>query len=440
MTFEAIRYCAGYGYTGWRILRVLRELRLMESWSPAALERLQSARLHRLLQTARHHVAPWRDMPCSEPEKSTGCSSRAMLTGWPVLEKSALRDHPDLYLNSALPTRSVRWHSTGGSTGQPLRLAKTSAQRIMEQAAILRGMAWWGIRPGARYATVKGYGRASLLGRLRMAVLGICWLNSQRCAAPEALNQLARFKPRYLTGYPSELCWLADAAGERGPQVPAIFSTGEMLWPHQRARLQAVFGATVSDYYGCTEVGAIAFQCEAGSKHVADELVIVETLDAQGQPVWDEPGRIVLTDLHSFAMPLIRYAVGDVGVLSRAPCRCGRGLLQLKALEGRQQESLRAPNGQKRSALYFSDRFKGFCAVRQYQLEQPDWCTVIVRYVCAPGSHPETELELIRSEVRDLLGEQAIVHFTAVESIPRTPYGKTRIVIGLPERAGVDSR
>ena len=159
------------------------------------------------------------------------------------------------------------------------------------------------------------------------------------------IELIRKFAPRCLAGYPTALLKLAEMAEGRQVRVPVVFSTGEMLYPAQRRRLKDVFQAQVAEYYGSNEAGCIAFECEHGNKHISEEHIWLETVDEAGQPIWDEPGRIVITDLDNLIMPLIRYELGDQGVLTREPCACGRSLLVLRELQGRRQDVLRNRRG-----------------------------------------------------------------------------------------------
>jgi phenylacetate-CoA ligase len=127
----------------------------------------------------------------------------------------------------------------------------------------------------------------------------------------------------------------------------------------------------IEDNYSSQEVGPIAIQCAAsGLYHVMGETLIVEVLDASGEPCAEgEAGRVVVTDLHNFASPMIRYDIGDFAVPG-APCPCGRGLPTLKRILGRERNLIVKADGSRHWPLVGFHRFDEAAPVRQYQFVQ----------------------------------------------------------------------
>jgi phenylacetate-CoA ligase len=223
---------------------------------------------------------------------------------------------------------------------------------------------------------------------------------------------------------------LAEIMAKAKLTVPMIFCTGEVLYPSQRTKLEKVFGAHVATYYGCNEVGGMAFECEYGNLHVTEEHVILETVDEDGQPVWDQPGRILITDLDNRIMPLLRYELGDVGTLTRQPCQCGRGLLVLKELQGRRQDLLQNARGDILPAIFFAERSRMLRSIRAYQFIQRKINEIVFRYV-PNGSTADSEVNDLCAAVKQQLGTDMRVICERCDSISLTPRGKTRLVVGL---------
>lgn len=411
-------------------LRALRSLSASQWWSRSELDAHQSARLDRLLDRAKR-FAPYysRILPDAIP----GGSCRERLSGLPILAKNDIRANgPDLLSRDPHLGRLVM-SQTGGSTGEPLKVARTLAARQESVGALLRGMSWAGIRPGDRHASLKAHGRISLPGRIRYSLLhgqvfgsALSKEHLQRVVVP-ALKAL---RPKYVTGYPTSLLALADCLEPGELRVPVLFSTGEMLYPHQRARLENLLGARVFDYNGSNEVEGIAFECEQGRRHVTDEQVVVEVVDDEGNPVWEETGRILVTDLRNDGMPFIRYELGDRGAISREVCPCGRNLLVLKGLEGRTQDAIRGPNGVALSGVIFAGRFRFLKRLRAYQVVQTSATGVELRYVPSHDD-PEPEVREIAEWIQERLGKEMRVETKRCRELPLTRSGKTRLVVGL---------
>jgi phenylacetate-CoA ligase len=176
--------------------------------------------------------------------------------------------------------------------------------------------------------------------------------------------------------------------------------------------------------YTAQETGYIALQCpEHEHYHVQSECVRVEILDERNRPcATGQTGRVVLTPLHGFAMPLLRYAIGDYAEVG-APCRCGRGLPVLARILGRVRNMLTLPDGSQRwpSLAFFGGTTAE--AVKQYQCVQTRLGEIELRLVVARALTPAEEARL-RAKVAEVLGHPFTVTLTYHQSIPRSAGGK----------------
>jgi phenylacetate-CoA ligase len=162
------------------------------------------------------------------------------------------------------------------------------------------------------------------------------------------LDQITALRPAHLRGFPAYLVWLADRCVDRGaapPELRAVGPYGGLTSPVMMDRVARGLGCRFVQRYGTSELGLVAGACgRSPGMHLFEDLFHVEVL-RRGQSVGPgEVGRLVITDLINAAMPLIRYDVGDVGMLHTGPCPCGRQTARLEVL-GRVQEVLDAPAG-----------------------------------------------------------------------------------------------
>jgi phenylacetate-CoA ligase len=170
-------------------------------------------------------------------------------------------------------------------------------------------------------------------------------------------------------------------------------------------------------------MGFIALQCPRHEHyHVQSESVLVEVLDEDGEPVRPgEIGRVVLTSLHNFAMPLIRYAIGDYAEAG-APCPCGRGLPVLKRILGRSRNRVSMPDGRRAWPDVGALR-AAIPGAEQIQVVQQGADAVEVRYARDLALSPEEERES-GERIRAALGHPFGLTFTGPAPIPRQPNGK----------------
>lgn len=323
--------------------------------------------------------------------------------------------------------------STGGTTGHAFDFLKDWRSITWAEACRTRARRWAGVQPGDREALVSFGYRISWKGHIRSRLLNAFPMQGAEDEAKtvDLLLHLRRLRPMCLDSYASVLFRMASIAAKKRMSplgIPAIFSTGDMLHDHMRQQIQSSLGGRVFDYYGSTEVGGIAFECEAGRRHVSDEHVIVETVDDAGRPVRDEPGHLLITDLDNYAFPFVRYRNGDRAVLAETPCPCGRRLTVLARLEGRDQDCLRCASGDVVPAIYFPAIFKNLRALRQYQIIQHQMNEVAVLYVRQTDA-VHADLVTIERELLRKLGPNVSVTFDECASIPATATGKVRLVV-----------
>ena len=243
----------------------------------------------------------------------------------------------------------------------------------------------------------------------------------------EQLSWLKKHKPEWLITYPSNLAALAESAREKGIDLPALkyLSTlGEVVTPRLRALCREVWGLDIADNYSCKEVNTIAMQCpDHDHYHVQSERQLVEVLDEQGRPCKPgEIGRVVVTDLHNYAMPFLRYELGDYAELGE-PCPCGRTLPVLKQILGRTRNMLVLPTGEQRWPSFIISEWAAMGPISQLQAIQHSLTEIEVRLVLNGTMEPPEEANLLEAIRRDL-GGKFKVSLTYVDHIPRSSNGK----------------
>ncbi len=245
--------------------------------------------------------------------------------------------------------------------------------------------------------------------------------------AAEQLAWLKEVNPDYLLTYPSNLLCLVqrgEKTGDRVPRLREVATMGEVLEPAVRAACERVWGVRVVDAYSAQELGMIASQCpEHPHYHVQSENVLVEILDKAGKSCAPgEVGRLVVTDLHNFAMPLIRYEIGDYAEAG-GPCPCGRGLPVLNRILGRTRNMLTLPSGDKMWPAFSKALRQALPRLRQAQLVQRTRDEIEVRLVVARRLTPMEE-DRARAALGKALSDAFTYRIAYVDEIPRSPGGK----------------
>ena len=242
------------------------------------------------------------------------------------------------------------------------------------------------------------------------------------------IEMIRSFGPTSLVIYPSNLVAIMDelvVAGLELPTVQRVRTIGEMLQPGVRQRVGEVLGATLHDCYSSQEVGYIALQCpQSDLYHVMSETVIVEVVDDEGRPTPEgQAGRILVTDLHNHATPLIRYAIGDYAEPG-PPCPCGRGLPTLKRILGRERNLIVKPDGTRHWPLLWEKPFREIVPIVQYQMRQLALDRIEMRMVVErPLS--DAEETAFRAALHEVLRYPYQLDFVYFEGrLPTGPNGK----------------
>jgi phenylacetate-CoA ligase len=238
---------------------------------------------------------------------------------------------------------------------------------------------------------------------------------------------LQRHDPGHLMTFPSNLMALLQhcrAAGITYPRLRSIWTLGEIVTPELRELAREVVGLPITDVYSSVEVGYIALQCpEQPHYHVQSEGVLVEVIDEAGQPCRPgEVGRVIVTALHNFAMPLLRYVIGDYAEVGE-PCSCGRGLPVLSRVLGRTRNMLILPSGRRIWPLLEGALFSDVAPVTQFQIVQLSHSLLEVRLVVSRPVTPAEE-DALGAMIRHHLEHPYTIAFTYPASIPRGPGGK----------------
>jgi phenylacetate-CoA ligase len=363
----------------------------------------------------------------------------------PFLDKQALIDRgADLVAISA-ERRKTFWTSSGGSTGEPTRILQDKEYVRAMRGIIYRQKRLAGYRFGEPMVKLWGDEREVLRGSRTMKAKmvsrfkGVTWLNSF-IMSPQRMRgyieTINRIRPKLIVAYAHAMYELAVFAREENlsmRRVGAIITSAGTLYPFMRETIEQVCGAPVFNRYGSREVGAIAIECSRHEgMHIASDIVHVEVVDEYGQlcPPGVE-GEMVVTTLVNRVMPLIRYRIGDRGVMSGRACSCGRPGPLLAQVTGRVTDVFRTRSGAVIPPEYFIHMVGVVLntgRIRKFQVVQKDYDQVLLRIVRGDGP-VEQNVEQIADAIRKAMGGECGVAVEYVNDIPPLLSGKYRYTI-----------
>ena len=401
---------------------------------PTAMARYQASLLEPLLRHAVAEVPFYRDGRLAPVLNGGGGLNMDRWHEVPILTREAARAAGAALHAERMPAMMGGYVASGtsGSTGSPFRFLFSDIAAVATQCCLLRHYRAHGIPDDAPIAFMR---HAQSLPTEETALADLPMPQEDGRPTPhfntsrhdlDPLAWLAAANARYLVAYPTYVRDLARAilSGRARPvSLERVFAFGEVLIDETRDEIARAFGAVVVDRYAAEETGMLAGECPEGGRHVQSEINLVEIVDGDGKPVpAGVEGDVAVTVLYSYAMPLIRYRIGDRASLSPTPCSCGRTLPVLGRVAGRSRDLFRFANGRGVWPFIPFAELRRFIEMRQAQMIQVALGEVEVHYVPEGGGGLDED-GATRFICRCLGGEMTI-RFVARTEIPRLPNGK----------------
>ncbi len=424
-----------------------RSLVASEYQSPDYFRSAQCDRLRALLVHAGTNVPYYRELFRKigfDPSRIQDVSELEQL---PKLTKDIIRQRVDDLIDENLDKRDLLENFTGGSTGTAMAFYQDNNYLAEGGAASAFSNAMAGWRPGKPQARLWGAPRDmaeydSFRAKVR------CYLyNNHQFNAFELSDEklayydkcLSRIRPTILVCYASAAYRMADflqRAGRRATYpTQGVITSAEMLYPKMREVIEEIFPTRVFDRYACREVGAIASECSAHDGYHVHMLVNVVEIDRSGGAseyggASDAAGEgeLLVTNLSNYAMPFIRYEIGDRATPLAGVCSCGRGTQRLGTITGRTTDFFLGRDGNYIAGPSLTLLFYGVDSIQQYQLIQNDYDSYVLKIVPA-SDFRESEIETLLSRIRLYLGAQADIDVRRVDAIPPTEQGKFRFIV-----------
>jgi len=260
-----------------------------------------------------------------------------------------------------------------------------------------------------------------LLNRIRLSAF-----DTRDKSLHKFTRRLRSFNPTYFYGYASLIYrygqWLEEKKiSLDGINPSVIITTGEVLYDFQRTLIQRVFRCRVANEYGSTEAGILAFECPNGNLHVNSDHIFLETVGKRG-----DPGSVLLTELNNDYSPLIRYHLGDMGVISTSNCGCGINFPVITNLIGREDSFIITPKN-----VHIYDAVIPYVltkGVRQFRGIQDTKEELIIKIV-KDNELTDFLLDTYRRRLIDILGDDLKITFEIVAEIEPDKSGKLRCFI-----------
>ncbi len=429
-----------YKFTGkGDVIARLKELKRNQRMTTDELRELQWRKLKTMVDYVYKNIPYYEQLFNDMGLKPKDIQNPADFRKLPVLTKAIIRNKADMMITIDRSKKGVG-ANTGGSTGETLYFYKDMEAGAYTRANLIRLYEWCGIKFGDKEATFWGtpfdYSTAQkATERIKEYVKNLIQFSTfdmSEQALSKYVKTIYKTKPCFLSGYPSALFTFANFLKKNNIsdiRPKAVISTGEKTFPFQRELMEEVFGNVIYERYGSNEFGNIAHECaEHKGVHLITDLFYVEVLREDGKPAEEgEVGELIVTDLHNYFMPFLRYRIGDMGALSDMKCKCGIGFPMVKEIEGRSFDLIVTPSGKTLGGFFWTFISRAVPGIKQFQVVQKQKNSVDFKIVPDNNFKKDSTKRLAR-EIKEKAGQDFHVNFHIVDEIPLTISGKFRFI------------
>ncbi len=415
---------------GSTFIKELKSLREVVSLNEEELNQIQLKKLQKTLSNASNSVPFYNKLITDfdhDPKK--------WLSKFPIIDKKTIRDNLPLLISK--PSRYLLPQYSSGSSGVQSMVYWSKQEQSIHRATQILWWEWAGYKIGDPiFQTGLSFNRSSIK-RIKDYFFNTNYILAFSLDKDKIINLFQKNKNRknlVLAGYASSLYDLALISKET--QLPVCFKTaiswGDKLFSHYRYEIETAFSTKVHETYGTTEGMMIAAQKDLEFMYIMTPNVYLEILDDEGKPVKDgEMGNVVVTNLNGYAMPLIRFKLGDLAIklpINEYPKSRELALPLLKKVVGRETDVVKTPNGKRLIVHSFTGIFEYIPEIYQFCVIQDNINGIHIQYIPTKGFQSNI-LSSIRKKILENLNEPFNIEFEEVSNIPPTPSGKPQIII-----------
>jgi phenylacetate-CoA ligase len=358
---------------------------------------------------------------------------------FPILTKDVIRNHFDkLY---KFRDHTYYRNFSGGSTGEPVIFYQDSDCFAWNTATKILFDEWAGRKIGEPMVKLWGSIQDILKGGqgfkeyLRQQLSGVITLSSAKVSEEDMhryLKTVNKIKPGLILAY-------AHFMGEftrfiQNHDLPiysprAVMTSACVLFPEIRKNIEDVFQTTLFNRYGSREVGNIACNCDKSiGLHLIPDIHYLEIVDDEGREVKvGESGNIIITLLTNYTMPLIRYKIGDRGVLYEKNGLCRHGLPFLEKIEGRIVGHFKNKFGDIISGGFFFAILLSCKNIKQFQIIQEEIEFISINLVLIDKTklkNMKKDFKEINKKIKLAMGNSTKIKYNIGDEIKPSSSGK----------------
>lgn len=409
----------------------LKNLKLWSSYdqtSEIELEALQKRKLKKILEHASSYVPYYQGVNASK------------LDDFPILTKEMLRAHVSDLISDGYDITKLDKHHSSGSSGIQSFTYMTKDHTFYLRALQTHWWQWSGYKVGNTLLQFGISQKRTIIKRFKDFFFRCYYVKAFGLSESDlehVLKNISIKKNVYIAGYPSVIQELAQrsSALKLKPDVKGIVCFGDKLFNHYEEHIKKAFGeeTPIIDTYGCAEGLLMACKSDLHSYYIMTPHVFLEIVDDEGQPVKDGTiGNVLVTSLTNYAMPLIRYKLGDLAIIlpkNDYPKERKYNYPLLKKVIGRETDIVKTFKGLTLNVHSFTGVFEYYQEIKQFKVIQNDLKSIIIEYIIEEKNiYDHIILSEIKTKINDLTHHCLDITFIKKQHIAPTASGKPQII------------
>lgn len=410
-------------------LKVLKTWNSYDCLSEEALEKIQKENLTKILNHTIQTVPYYHFLKDKEVK----------LSEFPILTKEILREEKEQLVSNLYSVEKLHKNFSSGSSGVQSYSYIEKKFKFYLQGVQTHWYMWSGYKIGDPVLQFGMSPNRVFPKNLKDVFYNVHYLNSFALDEKKLLEiakVLKRKNIKYIIGYPSAINQFAEVLikHQLNYKIEGVISLGDKLFPHFRKNFNNGFiNPVIIDTYGCAEGILMASTCDLDYYYVMSPKVVIEIVDDNGNPVPDgELGHVLVTSLTSFAMPLIRYKLGDLAIKlpkNKYPKNRSFNYPLLEKIVGRETDVVLTPNGRTLIVHSFTGIVEYYPEIKQFKITQEVREAIVFEYIIDDFfTFTTTVLEEIKSKIDALTDGSLTIEFIKVDFIKPTPSGKPQII------------
>lgn len=418
-------------FVGWILrdpfVKELKKLRRLILNSEIDLVELQNQKLEKLLRYSRINVPFYKNLKIDK---------ELNIKSYPIIDKKILKINKFDLISNKVPKSNLIKHVSSGSSGIQSEVYWTKKEQAIHRANQILWWEWAGYKIGQYILQTGITPNRTFIKKIKDLLFRTKYIQAFTHSPKDLLKALnwAKDKNAFFAGYASSLFVFSKFSKQNNMNVMfnGAVSWGDKLFKHYKQSINSEFKVNVKETYGSAEGLMMAAQLDLDYMYIMSPNVYIEILDDNGNEVSDgEMGNVIVTSLNAFAMPLIRYKIGDLAIKlpkSEYPANRKLNLPLLKKVIGRDTDIIKTISGKYLVVHSFTGIFEHYKEIIQFCVIQDNLKSIKIKIVVSKEFH-ENILKSISNDLNKYLHGELKIDFRIVNKIASTPSGKPQIII-----------